>query len=246
MLMVNIFCPMCGINFDVEKEHIGVRIRCLNCSSTFIVEEKKVSNYKLSNKHIFENKNSKNSTKFISLIFLMAIIFPIIYFSIFESKSQTTNSNSNSNSSPKPSPTVSSHPSYPKPNNDTELIKSNRSGLGELTISNGTQKDAIAKLVVDRKAIRIVYISSHNNAKLTEIPDGEYSLFFALGDDYEPTHFSFYDAFTSEFDKKLNFQEIKEKDGTSYSTYSVTLEAVPDGNARTSSVSKNEFNELLP
>lgn len=123
-----------------------------------------------------------------------------------------------------------------------------RTGLGYLTISNGTNMDAIAKLI-DRGAgssYREVYIQANSSTTMQNIAIGNYELLFSLGQSYAPLLNKFLtNASYSKFDSEITFEEIRERVGntitTNYDSYRLTLNRVAGGNAATSSISEEEF-----
>ena len=62
-------------------------------------------------------------------------------------------------------------------------------GLGELKINNGTDRDAVFKLVNTDigKSIFTVYIKSKNIYRIKKICDGTYKLFFNIGQNWDKT-----------------------------------------------------------
>ena len=113
-------------------------------------------------------------------------------------------------------------------------------GNGELTISNGTSSDAIAKLVsrTNNKSIFTVYIKANNKYVIKNISDGSYKLFFNLGNDWDDTKRAFavnssYEVFEDLFDFETT--------ATQYTTFSVTLDPVAGGSATTNDTNPQEF-----
>lgn len=121
-------------------------------------------------------------------------------------------------------------------------------GLGELKIKNGTNLDAIAKLVntTINKSVFTVYIKANSTYTISKVKDGNYKLFFNLGNDWDTNIKAFtvnsgYEVFEELFD----FATREYKEGnyirTSYSTFEVTLNPVIGGNAETENVNPAEF-----
>lgn len=124
-------------------------------------------------------------------------------------------------------------------------------GPGKLEIKNGTDLDAVAKLVnIDyKKSIYTVYIKANSNYRISKISDGEYELFFAHGRDWDKETKKFLvNNSCSKFEDKFNFTTEKEyqSDGihTRYHTFKITLHPVIGGSAKTDTVSENEFNQI--
>lgn len=121
-------------------------------------------------------------------------------------------------------------------------------GNGTLTVINGLDRDAAAKLVnkADNTCEAFFYISANSTYELPGIPDGDYRLLFGTGFDWDNSvGFFTRNAGCSEFNKPMDFETRTERRGWDtyliYSTMEITLHAVPDGNARTHDVSATEF-----
>jgi len=123
-----------------------------------------------------------------------------------------------------------------------------RTGLGYLVISNGTETDAIAKLIdlSSSTSYRDVYIQANTATTIQNIAIGNYELLFSLGRDYAPSVNKFLtNASYSKFDSYITFDETKQVIGntirTNYDSYTLTLNTVVGGNAATSRISEAEF-----
>jgi len=121
----------------------------------------------------------------------------------------------------------------------SSLIR-NSVGLGTLEIDNGTDNDAVAKLINKKKNISVstVYIQAKSKFTITKIPDGTYELYFQTGKDWNEKENKF--LFHSSFSKFTDDFEYTTTD-TEYSIYRVTLNPVIGGTAATITVSENEF-----
>ncbi len=60
-----------------------------------------------------------------------------------------------------------------------------RDGQGELTVENGLDLEAVAVLSRSDGWLLAVYIQHNNSYTITSIPDGNYDLFFTLGEDWD-------------------------------------------------------------
>jgi hypothetical protein len=75
----------------------------------------------------------------------------------------------------------------PFPPDNGHFIKRPHSnpGLGELKLVNGSSDDAVVKLVQHTGSVRatycVVYVSSHDEVNLTDIPEGQFEVRFAMG-----------------------------------------------------------------
>lgn len=126
------------------------------------------------------------------------------------------------------------------------ITPQNTGGRGTLLISNGTSSDAIAKLVDvgTNKTIRLTYIQANGDFTVKNIRVGNYVLKFSLGNGYIPESGKFqYSQSFSRFDEVLNFEEHREGNQLVWATFSVTLNKVLYGNARTSSIDESDFED---
>lgn len=124
-------------------------------------------------------------------------------------------------------------------------------GLGELKIENGTDLDAVAKLVrsYPRKSIYTVYIRAKNSYKIIGISNGTYDLYFTHGKDWDEVNGEFlvsksYSKFKDNFEFATKNVTKNGGEYEEYSVYEVTLHPVLGGAAKTETVSENEFNKF--
>ena len=118
------------------------------------------------------------------------------------------------------------------------------SGRGVLHISNGTEFDAIAKLVDAQSnlTVRLVYIQANTNADIGEISSGDYFVKFALGTGYNQDSGRFlYAQSFAKFDEVFDFHQYRTSDGIEWTDYDISLHPVVGGTARTSRISASEF-----
>lgn len=130
----------------------------------------------------------------------------------------------------------------PRPTNGATLKRAAGfgGGLGTLAIHNGTDEDGIIKLVaVGSTSLSLaVYIQSNSTTTVSSIPDGSYQVLFATGRGYYAAKKSFVSGLNcSVFDTDLDYRTTE----STYSTWSITLNAVANGNASTSPVSDSAF-----
>jgi hypothetical protein len=111
------------------------------------------------------------------------------------------------------------------------------SGRGSLEVSNGTDNDAYIKLVdpLSRSLVAAFYVKSNSTFTLEEIPDGTYEVLFVTGQGESQSF--------SKFDLPFEFTTTQLTDRIEYSIHRITLNEVVDGNATTSEVDEQEFEQ---
>lgn len=119
------------------------------------------------------------------------------------------------------------------------------SGLGELTVENGTALDAVVRLVrlSSDQTTRWFYVRAKQSVPIAGIPAGEYRLLYTSGADWDDSATQFrLSANYDEFERMLSYHETPEESGkTIYKSFSVTLQPVLYGNVRTRKISRDEF-----
>ena len=157
-------------------------------------------------------------------------------------------------STPRPQPTLQSATNPQAEDQVATVVPANNAILfdaypdsnsrGELLIDNGTPKGAVAKLINRRTNQKILSfaISARSKAAVSAIPDGSYDLLFAFGEHLyiHTDRFKTAHGF-SKFAEPMEFATRDTRDGVTWSKNSVTLHTVISGNARTQSVSREEF-----
>ena len=121
-------------------------------------------------------------------------------------------------------------------------------GKGQLTVSNGTDSHAVAKLVDSQqeRSLLTFLIRAGNNVTIPRVPDGSYRLLFALGKGWNDEKQQFYEGHRyAEFERSLVFRTTQKTEGDRlyeyYSRLSVTLHRVIDGTAKTNEIAEAEF-----
>ncbi|HMJ07450.1 MAG TPA: DUF6804 family protein [Pyrinomonadaceae bacterium] len=144
-------------------------------------------------------------------------------------------------------PTVTPSPYLVRYDSGTDLIRpQNVGGRGSLQISNGTNSDAIAKLVDSNtnKTCRLIYVKASTVATIKSIKSGNYILKFSLGTDYDKANSRFLSSQAfSKFDDILDFSETRVRNEIRWNDHDVTLNPVIGGNARTSKISADDFED---
>ena len=117
-------------------------------------------------------------------------------------------------------------------------------GENSLTIDNGTDHCAVIKLIdstTQAKAYSLV-VRSQSRPQFGKLHDGKYRMIVAFGDVFVDGTDRF-DPFLSfmEFEKPVTLVTTRNGDVVTSSDDSITLQAVPDGNTKTSTISRVEF-----
>jgi hypothetical protein len=109
-------------------------------------------------------------------------------------------------------------PDYRLANGD--VIDDNRQGgMGQLTVDNGNDSDAVLKLVQGGTPVVSLYVGHGDKATLTRIPDGTYQVFFTIGDDWSvPDRLFTRSCEFSQFDNPISYNTIQESRGTATSS----------------------------
>jgi len=184
---------------------------------------------------------------------VIIIIFVLIFYFDDNSDDNSPNRTSQLPNIPKSNNYVKPESEYTSLPNGTLLNSSPLylEGLGELKIENGTNMDAVAKLVKNypRKSIYTVYIKAKSSYKITEISDGNYALYFAHGRDWDKLNEKFlvnrsFSKFEDSFDYITKKEYLSDGINTRYTTFEVTLHPVVGGSAETNQVPENEFNKF--
>ncbi|MFJ1646551.1 hypothetical protein [Streptomyces sp. NPDC088258] len=126
--------------------------------------------------------------------------------------------------------------------NGTLVKDAGRSGLGRLTIDNGTESDAVVSLTGQRRTAFTLYIRKGRSATVRAVEDGSYTVYFASGTDWNSAKKSFTrDCSFQKFDDKAAFRTVAVTGGTQYTVLTYSLAKSVGGNATTSEVPEDEF-----
>jgi hypothetical protein len=108
--------------------------------------------------------------------------------------------------------------------------------LGELTVENGTEEDAVVILTLGDAPFTSAYIRAGESFTLNHIRDGSFEVYFATGSFWDGDSFT-QTSSRRKFDEQLSFTS----GGGSYTTWSVTLHAVAGGQASAGRVGEDAF-----
>lgn len=267
------FCNYCGKKIDIKnidfricpfcKEKISKKaVVCPYCKRVLIEEIKRGKPLKKFN--FLQQLKKLNFCRINFKALIMIIFFLFFCYSIFNEDNSSDDYWEQNNEINILSDNIKYNPpkikiparrriktDFSLPNN--EIINSYPyylNGFGELIIDNGTDYDAVAKLIkpsID-KSIYFVYMKANSKITIKNISDGIYELLFCHGNDWniQNNQFNFDQSF-SKFEDLFHFitKEEKKYDGIYdvYSVFEVTLHGIIGGTAKTGSISENEFNK---
>lgn len=243
------FCPFCKEEISSDKQE------CPNCKRILV---EKIPSDQIDTVDEFNNQPKESIiSKFISfsrkinyrkllfnkyVVILLGVIF-VVWISLGDDSSY--NSGGTKVSLPPPSTQVSDSvieftPTAVSLANGTILKKNSvyLKGYGELQIKNGTNLDAVAKLIRSGASVLTVYIKANSTYTMLNISDGTYWLAFAQGLDWDSTTQKFRrNTQYSVFDETFYFVTTNRE----YTIFEVTLNPVVGGTAETSDVDSQQF-----
>jgi uncharacterized protein YfaS (alpha-2-macroglobulin family) len=132
-----------------------------------------------------------------------------------------------------------------RPANGKILVNKLGGGMGRFKITNGGDRDGVvilAKTSAPRKSLLAVYVRAGKSTTIRGIRDGTYIVYFTLGRRWD----AYSRRFTSDQEKRrfidpIRFKTTRVSGGTRYTIWSISLEAVPGGNAPTDPIDEGEF-----
>jgi hypothetical protein len=131
-----------------------------------------------------------------------------------------------------------------RPPNGRFIRAGNRGGRGELTIDNGGSGDAVVTLSKGRRPAISVYVRAGKKFTVKGVPDGSYSVFFTGGGTWDAKARAFgRDCAFQRFEESFKFRTTTTATQIRWSTWSITLQPVEGGTARTSEVDPDDFPE---
>ena len=140
-------------------------------------------------------------------------------------------------------------PSDQRPSSGTVLVDRliASDGRGKLTLVNGLIEDAYVKVLKDNLLVASFYVRGSGSFEFDHFPDGSYAVLFCTGFGWDVHQRDFARGRKArQYDSPLYFETRTTREGSSIVTSTdvlkLTLHAVPDGNAKTSDLSLDEFN----
>ncbi|HUR05551.1 MAG TPA: hypothetical protein VM347_23615 [Nonomuraea sp.] len=125
-----------------------------------------------------------------------------------------------------------------RPRNGKILYHGLGGGLGTLKIKNGTSRDGVVTLVKGKAKAVSVYVRARSTAGVKDVRDGTYRVYFTTGSRFSTSKGRFSrSAVYQRFNDRLKFATT----ATSRSVWTLTLNPVRGGNARTSPINPKDF-----
>ncbi|WP_370025907.1 hypothetical protein [Planotetraspora sp. GP83] len=129
-----------------------------------------------------------------------------------------------------------------RPGNGTVLLSAVRGGRGSLTVKNGGSRDGVVSLVKGKKKAVSLYVRKKSTAKVPNIRDGSYRVYFTTGVDYDRAAHAFNRSCRfSRFDDALRYRTTYTATQVRWNNWTITLNKISGGNASTSDVNPDDF-----
>lgn len=129
-----------------------------------------------------------------------------------------------------------------RPANGTLLRNGGRGGRSQLTIKNGGGSDAVVTLVRGKTKTLSVYVRKKKSHTVPNIKDGTYKVYFTTGVDYDRKARAFTrDCAFERFEDSIRFQTVYTATQVRWQNWTLTLNRVVGGNARTRDVDPEDF-----
>nr|WP_062332022.1 hypothetical protein [Herbidospora sakaeratensis] len=136
------------------------------------------------------------------------------------------------------SATVSQTAAAARPGNGKVLYDRVSGGEGVLKIKNGTAKDGVVTLVRGKTKAFSLYVRAKSTASFKRVDDGNYTVYFTTGYRFSTSKRKFTkSASYQRFNDRLRFSTT----ATQSTIWTLTLNPVKGGNARTSGVNPKDF-----
>lgn len=124
--------------------------------------------------------------------------------------------------------------------NGTMVSKGKLRGDGEFKVDNGSKTDAVVSLVLNGRAVHSMFVAKGQKADIQGVEDGTYDVYVSQGADW--------DSATKAFTQSCAFTKFEDnfpfETGRTSTSWSITLQPVVDGNAKTNDVDPNSFPQL--
>lgn len=117
-----------------------------------------------------------------------------------------------------------------------------RTGRGQLTVDNGGNWDAVVTLAVDKRPAVSVYVRANAKHTVDGIRDGSYLVYYTTGTDWDAKARGFTRGCAfAQFNDSFEFVTTRTATQVQWDKWTITLQPVSGGTARTSDVDPDEF-----
>ncbi|WBP89570.1 hypothetical protein [Kitasatospora cathayae] len=121
--------------------------------------------------------------------------------------------------------------------NGTMVSTGKLRGEGVFKVDNGGKTDAVVSLVLNGKTVHSMFVAKGQKASIEGVEDGTYDVYVSEGADW--------DSATKAFTQSCAFTKFEDnfpfETGSTSTSWSITLQPVADGNAKTNDVDPNSF-----
>lgn len=121
--------------------------------------------------------------------------------------------------------------------NGAMVRKGKLRGEGVFKVDNGGKSDAVVSLALNGKAVHSVFVGKGQHASVEGVEDGTYEVYVSGGADW--------DSDAKAFTQNCHFTKFEDtfafETGRTATSWSITLQPVADGNAKTNDVDPNAF-----
>jgi hypothetical protein len=129
-----------------------------------------------------------------------------------------------------------------RPPNGKLIRAGNTGGRSELTVENGGSTDAVVTLSKGRRPVISVYVRKDKTYTVKSVPDSSYTVFFTGGSGWDGTTRTFArNCAFSRFEDPLKFRTTRDARGIYWQNFTITLQPVFGGTARTEDVDPDDF-----
>ena len=134
--------------------------------------------------------------------------------------------------------TVTQTDAASRPGNGRIIYDRISGGHGVLKIKNGTSKDGVVTIVRGSKKAISIYVRARSSARINDVRDGTYRIYFTTGYRFSSSKGRFTRSATYQrFTDRLRFRTTSRQ----YTIWTLTLNPVRGGNARTTQVNPKDF-----
>lgn len=263
--MIEVNCS-CGETYWLDDSRAGGTLECRRCGKRLSVSGglflDKVITTTITKQHTKRNWQI-GTVLFVAFGLILAGIIWAVYSANPPTETESTPAETAANSKP-PSPNPTSvEPTVPSPQLHWSTLPPCAEGKAperpptgrqikpsigttgefELLVKNGTDQDAVVRLVriPGSHTSRFIYVQAKDTYRIPRIEEGNYDLRYILGKGWMQGCLAFWqDSGYSQFEDAFNFKP-EERGNQRLKGFTVTLNPVLFGNAKTKSINREQF-----